>query len=137
MRNTLNLPKDRELSYAHHAVDAMLICYSQMGYESYRKIQESFIDFENEEISDMELWDRYIDDETYEDLMYQKQWSQVKRNIEKAEKNVKYWHKADRKANRGLCNQTIRGTREKEGDVFKINKLNIYIARMGIKHLKR
>lgn len=132
MRKTLQLDKDRDESFAHHAVDAMLICYSQMGYESYRKLQEDFIDFENEEITDKTSWDKCIDDDFYEDYMYCKKWSQVKKNIESAEKDIKYWHKVDRKANRGLCNQTIRGTRENDGKIFKINKLNIY-TREGYK----
>ena len=38
---------------------------------------------------------------------------------------MKYWHKADRKYNRTLCNQTIRGTREIDGKLYKINKADI------------
>ena len=38
MRVNMKLDKDREESFAHHAVDAMLIAYSQLGYEAYRKM---------------------------------------------------------------------------------------------------
>lgn len=39
-----------------------------------------------------------------------------------------------RKSNRGLCNQTIRGTREYDGKQYKINKLDIR-TKEGIKVL--
>ena len=44
--------------------------------------------------------------------------------MQAAEKN-KYWYQVDKKCNRGLCNQTIYGTREIEGKTYKISKLNI------------
>ena len=46
MRQDLHLKKNREESYSHHAVDAMLIAFSQKGYEAYRKIQKDCYDFE-------------------------------------------------------------------------------------------
>lgn len=46
--------------------------------------------------------------------------------------DVKYWHYVMRKSNRGLCNQTIRGTREYDGKQYKINKLDIR-TKEGIK----
>lgn len=131
MRGNLKLDKDREESYAHHAVDAMLICYSQMGYEAYHKLQSEFIDFEGETITDKNEWNQQMNDKVYEDILYQNKWLKIKDNIKEAEKHVKYWHKVDKKANRGLCNQTIRGTRVSEGEVYKINKINIY-TRAGI-----
>ncbi len=135
MRSNLNLDKDREKSYAHHAVDAMLICYSQMGYEAYHKLQSEFIDFEGETVTDKDSWNHQMSEEIYEDVLYQNKWKQIKDNILVAEKKVKYWHKVDKKANRGLCNQTIRGTRDVEGVTYKINKLNIR-TREGIKTFK-
>jgi CRISPR-associated endonuclease Csn1 len=136
MRKSLKLKKEREETYAHHAVDAMLICYSQMGYESYRKLQSDFIDFETGEILDIEKWKHNMDDETYADILYQNKWLQIKNNINDAEKKVKFWHKVDTKVNRGLCNQTIRGTREINGRIYKINKLSIYDSN-GYKTFKK
>ena len=52
------------------------------------------------------------------------------------EKNVKYWYYVDRKSNRGLCNQTIRGTREYAGKTYKINKLDIR-TKEGVKVFKQ
>ena len=126
MRVNLKLPKDREESFAHHAVDAMLICYSQMGYEAYKKFQEEFIDLETGEILDMEKWNSGMNDDQYADKLYNEKLYRMKANIARAEKNVKYWYKVDRKPNRQISNQTIRGTREFGGKTYKINKLNIY-----------
>ena len=126
MRKVLRLEKNRNESFAHHAIDAMLICYSQMGFDTYRKLQETFIDFDNEDITDKNLWDRYMDDRVCEEYLYNKKWRMIKENIQNAEKNIKYWYKVDSKVNRGLCNQTIVGTREINGEIYKINKLSLY-----------
>ena len=126
MRNNLRLEKSREESYSHHAVDAMLICYSQMGYEAYRKVQEDIIDFEQEVITDGNKWNNIINDDTLDDVMYKERLHIMRNAIVEAEKKVKYWHKVDKKPNRGICNQTIRGTRNIDGEILKINKLNLF-----------
>lgn len=125
MRVNMKLDKNRDESYAHHAVDAMLICFSQLGYESYRKLQGEFIDFETGEILDKDMWKSNMSDEVYKDYLYGMKWINIRSEITRAEKMVKYWHLVDRKANRRLCNQTIRGTREYDGKTYKINKLDI------------
>ncbi len=125
MRVNLNLAKHREESYSHHAVDAMLIAYSQMGYEAYRKLQGEFIDFATGEILDKSMWDKTMSDEVYEKYLYGSRWSGIRREMVLAEKEVKYWHHVNKKCNRGLCNQTIRGTRSYDGKTYKINKLDI------------
>lgn len=129
MRRAMRLEKDRERSYSHHAVDAMLICYSQMGYEAYRAFQSEFIDLETGEILDKKTWKEKMGEDYYDQILYEKKWSQVRQNIQKAESEVKYWHKIDRKPNRGLCHQTIRGTRNYDNKVQKINKLDIYVKK--------
>lgn len=125
MRKNLKLEKNREESYSHHAVDAMLICYSQMGYDAYRKLQDNVIDWETGEIIDEANFEKVFSDNFYEEEMYNKKWWDLGETIKEAEKHVKYWHKADRKYNRTLCNQTIRGTREIDGKLYKINKADI------------
>lgn len=125
MRVNMKLDKDREKSYAHHAVDAMLIAFSQLGYEAYRKLQGEFIDFETGEILNSEKWKDQMSDGIYKQYLYGKKWSNIRNEITKAEKNVKYWYYVDHKSNRGLCNQTIRGTRVYDGKIYKINKLDI------------
>lgn len=125
MRVNMKLDKNREDSYSHHAVDAMLIGFSQLGYEAYRKLQGEFIDFETGEILNQDMWDDNMSDKVYTDYLYGKKWLRIRQEITRAEKEVKYWFRVDKKANRGLCNQTIRGTREYEGKTYKINKFDI------------
>lgn len=125
MRMNMKLDKNRDDSYAHHAVDAMLIGFSQLGYEAYRKLQGEFIDFETGEILNQAMWEEKMSDDVYADYLYGMKWSNIRNEITRAEKEVKYWYYVDCKANRGLCNQTIRGTREYDGKTYKINKLDI------------
>lgn len=125
MRVNLKLDKNRDDDYSHHAVDAMLIGFSQLGYEAYRKLQGSFIDFETGEILDQAMWEKQMSEEVYKDYLYGMKWSNIRNEITRAGKEVRYWHYVDRKCNRGLCNQTIRGTREYDGKTYKINKFDI------------
>ena len=136
MRVNMKLDKDRQESYSHHAVDAMLIAFSEMGYEAYRKLQGSFIDFETGEILQKEMWEENMTDEVYADYLYGMKWSQIRREITRAEKDVRFWHFVSRKCNRGLCNQTIRGTREYGGKIYKINKFDIR-TKEGLKVFKK
>ncbi len=128
MRVALELNKDRDESFVHHAVDAMLMCYSQMGYETFHRQQKNLIDIETGEILDVEEWDKLMDDEKCTEIMYQQKRMRIIREIKVAQSRVKYWFKVDKKPNRGLCNQTIYGTRNVDGETYKINKLNLYNA---------
>lgn len=121
MRKNMKLEKDRDESYAHHAVDALLVAYSQMGYDSFYKLQGGFIDFETGEILDTRMWNEKMTPEVYKLHLYGDRWSHIRDNILTAEKTVKYWYMVDRKCNRSLCNQTIYGTREYEGKIYKIS----------------
>lgn len=125
MRVNMKLDKNREETYTHHAVDAMLIAYSQLGYESYRKLQGTFIDFETGEILDKRMWEQKMSDEVYQDYLYGMKWTNIRHNITDAEKQTKFWFYVDKKCNRGLCNQTIRGTKQYDGKTMKINKFDI------------
>ncbi len=136
MRVNMKLDKNRDESYSHHAVDAMLIAFSRLGYESYRQLQGEFIDFETGEILNKAMWEEKMTDEVYAAYLYGTKWSNIRHEITKAEKMVKYWWYVDRKSNRGLCNQTIRGTREYEGKTYKINKLDIR-TKDGVKTFKK
>lgn len=130
MRRYLHLDKDREESYAHHAVDAMIICFSRLGYKNYRAELAKFLDFEKNEIVDRVAWKERVQgdyyEKIYEKIMYQDQIALIRQLIINAEKNVRYWHKVDKKFNRKLSDATIYGTREVEGKKYKISSLNIY-----------
>lgn len=103
MRMNMKLDKNRDESYAHHAVDAMLIGFSQLGYEAYRKLQGEFIDFESGEILNQGMWEEKMSDDVYADYLYGMKWSNIRHEITRAEKEVKYWHYVDYKANRGFA----------------------------------
>lgn len=124
MRINLDIKKDRDEDYCHHAVDAMLIAFSQLGYDAFLAQQKQIIDFETGEILSQKKWDNQ--DELFRRVSYQEKWYETKKTILEAEKNVKFSHKVNRKCNRGLCNQTIYGTREYNGKIYVIDKLNLY-----------
>lgn len=125
LRNALRLEKDREESFAHHAVDAMIMCYSQMGLETYRSLQEKYIDFENETVLDEDGLQSILSDKEYNEAMYQGKLLKIRKNIREAEGKVKYNHRVDKKCNRGLSNATIYGTRQYDDKICKISTLDI------------
>lgn len=136
MRVNLRLEKDRDESYSHHAVDAMLIAFSQMGYDAYQNIVEDYIDFETGEFIDRAAWEKMLkDDKVYTECIYQDKWMRIKQGIADAEKKVKYWYQIDKKCNRSLCDQTIYGTRKIDNVIYKINRLDIRTD-AGIKTFK-
>lgn len=138
LRIKLNLPKDREKSYSHHAIDAAIMCYSQMGLMNFRNIQNKFIDFENETYLSDER-DSCFDNKYYDEALFG-QVLKMRKNLLKAEgkpqrsvqskgvfdeeeKNngiVRYHHKVDKKPNRGLSNASIYGTRKIDDKIYKI-----------------
>lgn len=125
MRVNLKLDKYRDEDYSHHAIDAMLIAYSKMGYNAWHKLQGEVIDFETGEILRDDT-EKFADDNTYKKILYEEKWYAIRQEITRARQEIKYHFYVDRKINRGLCNQTIRGSRTIEGAIYKINKLNIY-----------
>lgn len=126
MRVNLRLEKNRDESYSHHAVDAMLVVFSQRGYDAYRKLQETYMDFETGEILNEQKWKECLDEDKYDQILYEAKWSKIREEIQEAEKHVKYHYRVDKKCNRGLCNQTIYGTRTKNGEQYKICSFDIY-----------
>ncbi len=126
MRMNLKIEKDRDESYVHHAVDAMLIAFSQMGYDAYHKLTENYIDYEHGEFIDKIGYEQFIvNDVAYREITYQNKWMTIKKNIEKAAEKNKYWYQVNRKCNRGLCDRTIYGTRNFDGRTVEIRKLDI------------
>ena len=125
MRVGLGLQKDRDESFSHHAIDAALICYAQMGYDTYIDLQKPYIDEETGEIINIEEYNKKMTDEVYKDVLYQKKWKKIKDNLLNAESNVKYWYKPDRKANRKISDETIYGTRTIDDKIYKINYFDI------------
>jgi len=125
IRQKLNLNKDRDESYAHHAEDAAIIAYSQMGFDYYRAELLDVIDFETGEILKQELVDKVMSDDYCADMIYANKLKTIKDEILRVKDKVKYWHKIDKKPNRGICKQTIWGTRTIDDKVYQIGKIDI------------
>lgn len=131
MRKQIGFAKDRDKDYSHHAIDSVLISFSQMNYNSYIMNQKDLIDI-NGEILDKEKYNEKLRDGTlekaYEEAMYKKHWkSDIKTILSEATQKVKYWYKVDKKANRQVADQTIYGTREDaNGEIYKISKISIH-----------
>ncbi len=138
LRVKLNLPKNRDESYSHHAIDAAIMCYSHLGLMKFRDIQKQFIDFENEVyLNDDKL--SCFDKKYYDEALFG-QILKMRKNLLQAEgdpqrsvqskgvydeeeKNngiVKFHYKVDKKPNRGLSNASIYGTRNIDGKIYKI-----------------
>ncbi|MBR1861488.1 MAG: type II CRISPR RNA-guided endonuclease Cas9 [Lachnospiraceae bacterium] len=124
MRENLKIEKSRDENYYHHAVDAMLIAFSQMRYDDYRAKQKQIIDFETGEILNEKGW--YNQDRIYKEILFQKRLYDFKKQVNEAESKIKIWYKVDKKCNRGLCNQTIYGTRDLNGEKYIVDSLDLY-----------
>ena len=125
MRQGLNLPKDREESFAHHAIDAALICFAQMGYSNFLLKKSEIIDLETGEILDTEHESKILSEDTFKSLLYRQRMFEINQELTRAEKEVKFWHRIDKKPNRKLSDATIYGTREHDGKIYKIGKVSL------------
>ena len=75
--------------------------------------------------SNIKYSDENMSDDIYKDYLYGRKWANIRGEVLRAEKEVKFWYYQVRKVNKVLCNQTIRGTRDYDGKKYKINKLDI------------
>lgn len=117
-KNILKFDKDRDLDYSHHAIDAIICCYTTISLKN--------------------KMDKYINIETGEVL------NKVElNNLSKSEKapylpqsglalrfkidgfmdKIKYSHKVDTKVNRSVSDQTIYSTRKTEDGEYVVNKI--------------
>lgn len=130
LRQKINIKKDREESYRHHGIDAILIAYSQMGLNSYKDWNKynKIIDFETGEILDKKAFNKMNAKEAYEKKIFWDNIVTMKKEIDEANPKTKFSHKVDKKPNRQLTDETIYGTRINEkGKVCKISRIkNIY-----------
>ena len=118
----LKYNKDRDEDFRHHAVDAMICCYS---IAALKKFNQQYINIETGEILNRE---EYFNSDKNEKALYLPESGfEIRKKIMIAEKNIKFSHKVDRKVNRSISDQTIYGTREHEGNQYVVNKIkNIY-----------
>lgn len=120
LRRRAKLYKDREESYAHHAIDALIV--AAIARMPVLKFFRDFELTENGIVINKETGE-IIDEEKF----FEKNFMNFLRNLMNYESKIKYSHKVDRKANRSMSNQTIYGTREKDGEIYYLGKSgNIY-----------
>ncbi|WP_432363178.1 type II CRISPR RNA-guided endonuclease Cas9 [Sporosarcina sp. UB5] len=120
LRRRARMNKDRDESHAHHAIDALIV--AAIGklpvFEFFREfnMDEQGIVF-NRETGEIQDEKEFFNHQT---LMFF-------RGIINYEPYIKYSHKVDRKGNRTMSNQTIYGTRVKDGEKYYLGKSgNIY-----------
>ncbi|MFX0561208.1 type II CRISPR RNA-guided endonuclease Cas9 [Tepidibacillus infernus] len=120
LRRRAHLNKDRDESYAHHAIDALIV--AAIGR---MPIFDFFKEFSMNEQG--VVFDRETGEVMDEDQFFNHKYITFLRSLNNFESKIKYSHKVDRKANRSMSNQTIYGTREKDGEVYYLGKTsNIY-----------
>lgn len=137
LRNKLKLEKNREEKHSHHAVDAMIMCYSQMGLEKYKYDLKEVLDFETGEILDVKKYEQLSDEEKYNYSLFYYNIAKMNEKIVEAEKLVRYSYKVDRKVNRQLTNATIYGVREREGKLEKVSKIKDIYSKEGFESFKK
>lgn len=132
LRRRARLNKDRDESYAHHAIDALIVAaISRMPiFEVFKSVAFNL----DGVVADVETGEIIEDGELFESPVIK-----LLRSLRNYEDKVKYSHKVDRKINRTMTNQTIYSTREKDGEKYTVGKVkNIYeLDKNGFKSLKK
>ncbi|WP_051258575.1 type II CRISPR RNA-guided endonuclease Cas9 [Atopococcus tabaci] len=132
LRRRARLNKDRDESYAHHAIDALIVAaISRMPlFDVFKSI-----DFSVDGVAADKETGEIIEDGEF----FNSPTMKLLRNLRNYEDKVKYSHKVDRKPNRTMTNQTLYSTREKDGEKYVVGKVkNIYeLDKKGYDALKK
>lgn len=115
LRRRARFDKEREETYAHHAIDALIV--AAIGR---MRIFDFFSTFDMDESG--AIVDRETGEILSEEEMFDNKFIQFLRSLRHYESKVKYSHKVDRKPNRTISDQTIYATREKDGEMYTIGK---------------
>ncbi|RKJ35629.1 type II CRISPR RNA-guided endonuclease Cas9, partial [Butyricicoccus sp. 1XD8-22] len=120
IRRRAKINKDRDASYAHHAIDALIV--ASIGK------MPIFNFFKNFGVNELGVYyDRATGEILTEDQFFNDKMYKFVRSLMNYESKIKYSHKVDRKGNRTMTNQTIYSTRNIEGKEYVIGKYkNIY-----------
>lgn len=121
-KKVVKFDKDRDTDFSHHGVDALICAYSVSNLDS---IVSEAIDLETGEVKDD---NKFKELSKYDEIVTNKTpYFIIKDRLVEAAENMKFSHKVDKKINRGVSNQTIYGTRIKDGEIYVVNKIkNIY-----------
>jgi CRISPR-associated endonuclease Csn1 len=109
-----------------------------MGLDKFEIINKDIIDYETGEIFDQQKFKQLNDETIYNSYLFYKKIMDMKIEIVKAERIVRYSYKVDKKVNRKLSNETIYGVREKENkEKYKISKVKNIYDRNGFEVFKK
>lgn len=120
IRRRAHMNKDRDESFAHHAIDALIV--AAIGKMPIFKFFNDFKILSEDRVVDKKTGELLNEKEFFEQNILQ-----FFRSLMNYESKIKYSHKVDRKGNRSMTNQTIYGTREYHGERYYVGKFsNIY-----------
>lgn len=108
IRKRWGLLKDRDISFAHHAIDASIVAAAYTMGISNKTIQNPF------EIKDNEDFDRKVLSEPWPNFIG------YLHKLDKSPDMIKYSHKIDGKVNRQLSDLQMVSTREIEGKYIQV-----------------
>lgn len=120
-KKTLGFEKDRDLDYKHHAVDAMICCFTELSLGKY---SNDFINLETGEILNKDKLSELDNDEQANYLS--EGGYNARKKIERIYDDIKISHKLDKKINRSVSNQTIYSTREVDGEIYIVATIDLY-----------
>lgn len=132
-RKRLRITKDRDESFSHHGIDALICAYSILGLNQYLKesmnlaiVDDKLIDVSTGEVLHEGLINNQLKDSDYNEVVSRYTSFEIAKKLSLASVNMKYSHKVDRKVNRGISNQTIYATRNIDDKHIVVEKRNIY-----------
>lgn len=132
LRRKWGIIKDRDESFAHHAIDAMVIAGSYMIGQSKATVRNPFL----KQLDRDKLWDIKTNRE-YNKEVYRQPWDGFNIDIQSSE-DIKYSHKVDSKVNRKISKETIYSTRKYDSGEYVISKYkNIYDKETASKLLEK
>lgn len=120
LRRNARMKKDRDESYAHHAIDALIV--AAIGRMPVFNFYKEFDMTEEGVVFNKETGEIMDNDDFFSNSFIT-----FLRNLMNYESKVKYSHKVDRKVNRTMSKLTLFSTREKEGEKYLLDRTsNIY-----------
>jgi len=124
IRKKWGLEKDRDESFAHHAVDATIVATCYLLGQSEGTVRNPFLQKLGR--YDKSLWG-IISDDKYDKEVYKLPWENFIIDLNNKVGKIKYSHKVDTKINRAISDATLYSTREVEGEDYIVEKFkNIY-----------
>lgn len=120
IRRRARMNKDRNSSYAHHAIDALIV--AAIGKLPVFKFFQNFGVNETGVFYDRRTGEVLTEKEFFSEDIYK-----FIRSLMNYESKIKYSHKVDRKGNRAISDQTIYSTRKVDDEEIIVRKSkNIY-----------